>query len=543
MSGRDRAGGFEAASFNQTPSYEDVDLFSSDIALCEAVARAGVDAEAAGLPAFGRDFGSAETLDCGRLANENAPRLRIADAKGDRLDRIDFHPAYHQLMAKSMAAGLHCSAWEQGPAKTAARAARLFIATQVEPGHMCPTTMTNAAVAALDSTPHIRDAWLPHVVSRQYDPHFKPWWHKSAVTLGMGMTERQGGSDVRANISKARASGDHYLIDGHKWFLSAPMCDGFLVLAQTAQGLSTFLMPRFRPDGSVNGLHIRRLKDKLGNRANASSEVEFDAAYAERLGGDGDGIRIILGMVQMTRLDCAIASAGQMRFGLALAFHHARHRSAFGRRLIEQPAMRRLLADLALESEAATALAFRLARAFDRAPDDTAEAAYARLFTPAIKFHICKTAPAFIYETLECLGGNGYVEDLPMARLYREAPLNAIWEGAGNVMALDVLRAAGRMREAFAEQVDVLARAAGSAGRSLAASILAGLGSNEPEAQARGLACDLARLAGLAALQEVNPVLAEAYGATRGGAGERRMFGASDLGAGEKVLLDRIFKD
>jgi putative acyl-CoA dehydrogenase len=543
MSGMDLPGGFAAASFNQTPAFENIDLFSSDKALCTAVARAGVDATAEELPAFGRDFGAAETFELGRLANECQPRLRISDAKGDRLDIVEFHPAYHELMRKSMAAGLHCSAWEKGPAKIAARAARLFIATQVEAGHMCPTTMTNAAVAALGAAPRIRDAWLPHVAARRYDASFRPWWHKSAVTLGMGMTERQGGSDVRANISKARANGDHYLIDGHKWFMSAPMCDGFLVLAQAPQGLTCFLMPRFRPDGSVNGLHIRRLKDKLGNRSNASSEVEFESAHSERLGDEGDGVRIILGMVQMTRLDCAVASAGQMRFGLALAFHHARHRSAFGRRLIEQPAMRQLLADLALESEAATALVFRLARAFDRAPAEPGEAAYARLLTPAIKFHVCKTAPGFIYETLECLGGNGFVEDLPMARLYREAPLNAIWEGAGNVMALDVLRAAGRMREGLAGQVGGLAEAAGVAGAPLAHAILSDLRSNEPEARARGLAANLARLASLAALQEADPRLAEAYRATRCGLGERRMFGASDLGAAEGVLLDRILLD
>jgi putative acyl-CoA dehydrogenase len=534
--------GFEAASFNQTPPFENIDLFSSDIALCEAVGRAGVDAEAEKLASFGQEFGSAETLELGRLAKENPPRLRIADARGDRLDIVEFHPAYHALMRKSMAAGLHCSAWETGRAGTAARAARLFIATQVEAGHMCPTTMTNAAVAAFDSAPQLRHAWLPHVVARDYDPVFKPWRQKSAVTLGMGMTERQGGSDVRANITKARADGDAYLIDGHKWFMSAPMCDGFLVLAQAAGGLTCFLMPRFRPDGSVNGIRIRRLKDKLGNRSNASSEVEFQNAYAERLGGEGEGVRVILGMVQMTRLDCAVASAGQMRMGLALAAHHARHRSAFGRKLSDQPAMRRLLADLALESEAATALAFRLTHAFDRAAGSAREADYARLFTPAIKFHTCKAVPAFVYETLECLGGNGYVEDLPMARLYREAPLNAIWEGAGNVMALDILRAVGRMKESALALIEDLAATTGRAGRTLAEGIKTSLRSNDAEGEARQLANDLAHLAGLAALQDVDPALAEVYGATRGGAGERRLFGTCDLGTVEPLLLSRILR-
>jgi putative acyl-CoA dehydrogenase len=542
MSAPRRLGGFEAASFNQTPAFEDIDLFSSDLALCEAVARAGVDAGAEDLAGFGRDFGSAETIELGRQANEHGPRLRIADAKGDRLDIVEFHPAYHALMRKSMAAGLHCSAWETGAAKTAARAARLFIATQIEAGHMCPTTMTNAAVAVLDAAPKIRDAWLPRATGRAYDQSFKPWWQKSAVTLGMGMTERQGGSDVRANISTARASGDHYVVDGHKWFMSAPMCDGFLVLAQAAGGLTCFLLPRFRPDGSVNGLRIRRLKDKLGNRSNASCEVEFEDAYAQRLGEEGEGVRIILGMVQMTRLDCAVASAGQMRFGLALAFHHARHRSTFGHPLIEQPAMRRLLADLALESEVATALVFRLARAFDKAATDPAEAAYARLLTPAIKFHVCKSVPGFVYEALECLGGNGYVEELPMARLYREAPLNAIWEGAGNVMALDVQRAAGRMGETAIGLIEGLAATTGKAGRGLADAIVAGLRGNDRQANARGLAGDLARLAALAAVHEANPRLAEAYGATRV-AGERRMYGACDLDAYEPELLSRVLTD
>jgi putative acyl-CoA dehydrogenase len=542
MSAPRHRGGFEAASFNQTPAFEDVDLFASDLALREAVARASVDAGAEDLAGFGRDFGSAETMEFGRLANEHGPRLRVADAKGDRLDIVEFHPAYHALMRKSMAAGLHCSAWEMGPTKTAARAARLFIVTQVEAGHMCPTTMTNAAVAALDAAPEMRNACQPYVASRTYDQSFKPWWQKSAVTLGMGMTERQGGSDVRANISTARASDDHYIVDGHKWFMSAPMCDGFLILAQAPQGLTCFLLPRFRPDGSVNGLRIRRLKDKLGNRSNASCEVEFEDAYAQRLGEEGEGVRIILGMVQMTRLDCAVASAGQMRFGLAFAFHHARHRSAFGHPLIEQPAMRRLLADLALESEAATALVFRLARAFDKAAIDPAEAAYARLMTPAIKFHVCKSLPGFVYEALECLGGNGYVEELPMARLYREAPLNAIWEGAGNVMALDVQRAAGRMGEAGIGLIEGLAAATGKAGHILADSIVAGLRGNAGQANARGLAGDLARLAALAALQEANPRLTEAYGATRV-AGERRMYGACDLDAYEPELLSRVLTD
>jgi putative acyl-CoA dehydrogenase len=301
---------------------------------------------------------------------------------------------------------------EPNPGRISERAARLYMASQIEAGHVCPMTMTNASVAALAASPTIHSAWLPQILSRDYDHVVKPWFEKRSVTLGMGMTERQVGTDVNANISEARARNGHYEITGHKWFLSAPMADAFVVLAQAQGGLSAFLLPRFRPDGRVNSLRFQRLKDKLGNRSNASAEVEFDAAHAERLGPEGEGVRTIIAMVQWTRLDCAVASAGQMRFGLAQAIHHARHRSVFGHLLASQPAMRAVLADLALECEANTALVFRLTRACDLAPSDQAEAAYARLMTPAIKYLVTKSAPSFIYETLECLGGNGYVEDL-----------------------------------------------------------------------------------------------------------------------------------
>jgi putative acyl-CoA dehydrogenase len=513
------------AGSNQPPPFENVNLFASDLPLREAVRRAGVDGEA--LEAFGADYGSAETMELGRLANENPPRLRVVEPDGERADRVEFHPAYHAMMRKSMAAGLHDST-----ANLVERAARLYMATQVEAGHICPLTMTNAAGAALKAAPEILDAWRPYTTSRAYDGAFKPWFTKKSATLGMGMTERQSGTDVRATITEARPSNGHYEITGHKWFFSAPMSDGFLVLAQAPQGLTCFLLPRFRPGGSVNALRLQRLKDKLGNRSNASAEVEFLGAYAERVGAEGEGVRTILNMVQLTRLDCAIASAGQMRFGLALAVHHARHRFAFGRLLVDQPLMRAVLAGLALESEANTALVFRLARAYANPLDG----AYARLMTPAVKYRVTKMAPAFIYEALECLGGNGYVEDFPMARLYREAPLNAIWEGSGNVMALDVLRA---LRKGDAGVIDALAGACGAPGKAAADEIRKLASGDDAEARARLIAEKLARLGALAALHEANGDLAEAY-ATRGA---HASWDARYMGAVEGLVLSRVFAE
>ena len=360
------------------------------------------------------------------------------------------------------------------------------------------------------------------------------------------MTERQGGTDVRANITSAAAHGDHVEITGHKWFMSAPMCDAFLVLAQAqnrgkSAGLTCYLMPRHRPDGSHNAIRFQRLKDKLGNKSNASSEVEFHGAHAERVGPEGAGVRTIIEMVNLTRLDCAIASAGQMRFGLSQAVHHIRHRSVFQRKLADQPAMRAVVADLALELEAQVALVFRLAHAVDNAAKDPREAAYARLLTPAVKFLICKSTPHFVYEALECLGGNGYTEDLPMARLYREAPLNAIWEGSGNVMALDVLRAAGRHPEATMDTMSRLVRTASKAFHigPLASVLEQTLKSPDAERRARFLCEGLACIAALAALAEANSPFAALYGDTRLGANHFGQFGTSDLGASETALIDR----
>ncbi|TMJ32205.1 MAG: DNA alkylation response protein, partial [Alphaproteobacteria bacterium] len=461
-------GFLEDASFNQSPPFGDVDLFSTDKPLSDAAARCGLDLKA--LAACGKDYGSAETLDLGRVANENPPKLKTMDGRGNRTDFVEFHPAYHALMQKSIGWGIHSGAHDgsEPTAPLTSRAVRLYLATQAESGHLCSITMTHACIGALKSEPELLKKWQAKIVSRDYDRRPLPWWKKKGVTLGMGMTERQGGTDVRANITEAvpissGKEGDHVEISGHKWFMSAPMCDAFLVLAQAQNGekgggLTCYLMPRYRPDGSQNAIRFQRLKDKLGNKSNASSEVEFHGAYAERVGAEGQGVRTIIEMVNLTRLDCAIASAGQMRFGLSQALNHIRNRSVFQRRLADQPSMRAVVADLALELEAQVALVFRLAHAVDKG-----DTAYSRLLTPAIKYLICKSTPAVVYESLECLGGNGYTEDLPMARLYREAPLNAIWEGSGNVMALDVLRAAGRAPDATMETVGALVHTASQA--------------------------------------------------------------------------------
>ncbi len=534
--------------FNQSPPYEDIDLFASNRPLVEAVRANGGAAEEEALSAFGRHWGAAAMFEQGRLANENPPKLRTFDAKGFRRDTVEFHPSYHALMAESMRAGLHCSTWHKdgtqarGPAEVA-RAVRYYMAAQVESGHLCPITMTRAAVAALAANPQARDEWMPKILGREYDPSFRRWRDKTSVTLGMGMTEKQGGTDVRANSSQAApggGAGDHYRITGHKWFMSAPMCDAFLVLAQAPGGLTCFLMPRFAPDGSINGLRVQRLKDKLGNRSNASSEVEFAEAFAWRVGEEGRGVRTILQMVQLTRLDCAIASAGLMRMAQVQALHHARYRTVFQKRLADQPLMRTVLADLALEVEGATALVMRLCAAFDRAADDAAEAARARLLTPAVKYWICKTAPALIYEAMECLGGNGYVEESLLPRLYREAPVNAIWEGSGNVMCLDVLRALDRERDAAQRVLAALAAEASDLPGAAEATKFIAETLTAPGAEARGRAAveKLALLAASAALRASAPErIAAAFAGSRLPGGRGATYGAVDLDGREVALV------
>jgi putative acyl-CoA dehydrogenase len=517
--------------FNQSPPYEDIDLYASDRPLQDAIATFGAGIDTVGLSTVGKLWGSAAMLEHARLANLYPPVLRAFDAKGFRRDAVEFHPSYHTLMAESVREGLHASTWEidgraAAPPAQVARAARFYMTAQVESGHLCPITMTRASVAALAAAPGLLTELMPTIASRSYDPSFRPWTEKAGMSLGMGMTEKQGGTDVRANTTKAVPSSDHFAVTGHKWFMSAPMCDAFLVLAQAPGGLTCFFVPRFRPDGSVNSLHFQRLKDKLGNRSNASSEVEFVEAYAVPVGEEGRGVRTIIQMVQLTRLDCAIASAGLMRMALVQALHHARHRSVFQRRLADQPAMRQVLADMALDVEAAVALVARLCRAFDHAQQDDREAAYARLLTPAVKYWVCKTAPGFIYEAMECLGGNGYVEDSVLPRLYREAPVNAIWEGSGNVMCLDVLRVAGREPDSARAVLDDLAD--DPALQDASTDVIAALAAPNAESQARRAVQQLAYLAAARALAEcASPDTAALFMRTRRQG--RAIYGSSNI--------------
>ena len=531
-------------TLNQSPPYVDVDLYGSDRPLIDALAANGGAGETKPLAQFGRRWGTAEMFEQGRLANINPPTLRSIDDKGARRDTVEFHPAYHRFMAESLVEGLHASTWHtdathaNAPAEVA-RAARFYMAAQVENGHQCPVTMTRAAVGALATEPALSKSLLPKILAREYDPSFRPWWEKTGITLGMGMTEKQGGTDVRTNTTRAEPAAEGYRITGEKWFMSAPMCDGFLVLAQAPAGLTCFFMPRFRPDGSVNALHFVKLKDKLGNRSNASSEVEFAGAFAMRVGEEGRGLRTILQMVQLTRLDCAIASAGMMRMALAQALHHCRHRSVFQKRLADQPMMQAVLADMALMAEAAIALVMRLCRSFDLAASDPMEAARARLLTPTVKYWICKSAPGFVYEAMECLGGNGYVEDSVMPRLYREAPVNAIWEGSGNVMCLDVLRAISR-DEASRAVLEQLARESkdipGSA--EAAGTIARSLDSPTAEFGARGAVERLAQLAAAAALTASAPsAVAEVFARTRLARARGDNYGTAEIERAESSML------
>jgi putative acyl-CoA dehydrogenase len=534
--------------WNQSPPYVDIDLYASDRPLQDSVQANGGSGEAATLAAFGRRWGAAEMSDLARQADKNPPKLKIFDAYGFRRDFVEFHPAYHHFMAESIAAGLHASTWRDdatpapGPAQVA-RSARFYMAAQVETGHLCPITMTRAAVAPLTVEPMLTQKLMPKIVTRMYDPHFRPWWEKLGITLGMGMTEKQGGTDVRSNRTRAQPAGDGYSITGHKWFMSAPMCDAFLVLAQAQGGLTCFLMPRFRPNGSVNEIHFQRLKEKLGNRSNASSEVEFANAFAWRVGEEGRGVRTIINMVQLTRLDCALASAGIMRMALAQAIHHARYRTVFQKHLADQPMMQAVLADMALEVEAAIALVMRLSRSFDLAGGDAHEAARARLLTPVVKYWVCKTAPGFIGEAMECLGGNGYVEASILPRLYREAPVNAIWEGSGNVMCLDVLRALATERAAMEAVLDALAGEAADlpGAREAAEFIVTTLAIGNGEFRARAAVGRLALLAAAAALQQgAPPMVAEGFTRTRLGDAQGMIYGTSDIATDEaRHLLER----
>lgn len=432
---------------NQPPALSGYNAWRTDIPLQEAWRREGGAQPEAALEAFGALAGS-ELIELGFAANLNKPQLKLFDLYGHRLDEVAFHPAYHRLMEIGIANGLHAlpGAPKPPPGAQVTRLAKYFLYAQAEQGTDCPLTMTHACVPTLRQQPDVAEQWLPQVFSLQYDPRPLPAPLKKGVTVGMGMTEIQGGSDVRSNSTRAYAlgaggPGQPYELVGHKWFLSAPMCDAFLVLAQSDQGLSSFLLPRFRPDGTRNALRIQRLKDKLGNWSNPTCEAEFQGAYALMIGEEGRGIANMLQMVALTRMDCILGSAAVMRQGLVQAIHHARYRKAFGKRLIEQPLMQNVLADLALEAEAAMALALRVGRAMDESAHSRPAAALARVATAIGKYWVCRRAPAQIAEAQECLGGGGYIEDSIMARLYREAPLNSLWEGCGNIQCLDVMRA------------------------------------------------------------------------------------------------------
>jgi putative acyl-CoA dehydrogenase len=449
---------------NQPPPLAPYNAFTSDAPLRDALVREGGDWGAATLAQVGEVTGG-EMMELGFAANENKPKLKSFDRYGHRIDEVEFHPSWHRLMQLAMQHGCHAFAWRnEGKAGAhVVRAAISYLHGQPEQGNGCPITMTYAAVPALRHEPAIAKAWVPRITSLEYDARVLPAAEKRGCTVGMGMTEKQGGSDVRANTTRATAlGGSAYEIVGHKWFFSAPMCDAWLVLAYVDAGLTCFLMPKLRPDGSRNAIRIQRLKDKLGNWSNASSEVEFQGAYAERVGGEGRGVATILEMVALTRLDCMIGSAALMRQALVQAVHHCRHRKAFGKRLAEQALMQNVLADLALESEAAIALTLRVARAVDASGRDPGEAAFARIATAVGKYWICKRTPAFVNEAQECLGGAGYVEESILPRLYREAPLNSIWEGSGNIQCLDLLRALSKEPETREALFAELLRARGA---------------------------------------------------------------------------------
>ena len=528
---------------NQPPPLQDYNLYTSDRALGEAMEREGAGWAVARASELGATCGRAEVIEWGAQANASPPVLRTHDRYGHRVDMVDYHPAYHQLMRLSIGHGMHALPWrEPRPGAHVARAAMFYLTSQVEAGHGCPISMTYSAVPALRVEAKVAREWEPRLTSTHYDHRFQPATEKQGALCGMAMTEKQGGSDVRANTSRAEKGDGGWLITGHKWFCSAPMCDAFLVLAQTAKGLTCFLLPRWLPDGTLNRFHVQRLKDKLGNRSNASSEVEFDRAWARRVGAEGRGVGTIIEMVNHTRLDCTIGAASGMRQAVAQATHHAQHRSAFGKRLIEQALMQNVLADLCVESEAATAAMMRLARAYD-ARSDEGEGLFARLATAVVKYWVCKRWPAHAAEALECLGGSGYVEEGPLARLFRESPLNGIWEGSGNVICLDVLRAMAKgpeVVEAFFAEID---RAHGADPRldQFVLTLRDDLGDAEAiEARARDLVERMAvALQGSLLVRDGDPAVAEAFCASRLAGQHRLAFGTLPPGFHFTRIIER----
>ncbi|HYV44152.1 MAG TPA: isovaleryl-CoA dehydrogenase, partial [Myxococcaceae bacterium] len=506
---------------NQPPPLEGYDPLAGDAALGEGLRREGGEWAMERVRQIGA-VATGPALQWGRQANRNPPELRTHDRFGYRIDEVEFHPAWHQLMETSVAYELHALPWRNARAGAhVARAAMYYLFYQAEQGHACPVTMTFAAVPALRAQPEVAEEWVPRITSAQYDPRSIPAAQKKGALCGMAMTEKQGGSDVRANTTRARplgkgGPGAEYELTGHKWFCSAPMCDAFLVLAQAEKGLSCFLMPRWKPDGTRNeGFRIQRLKDKLGDRSNASSEIELEGAWARMVGEEGRGVRTIIEMVAHTRLDCVGGSASTMRHAVAQAAHHAAHRSAFGKKLSDQPAMRNVLADLCVETEAATMMMLRLARAYDEGVAKPEQRAFARIATAIAKYWVCKRNVPVVGEALEVLGGSGYVEDSIMPRLYRQAPLNSVWEGSGNVICLDVLRAMGKEPECVPALMGELQSARG-ADKHLDAHVdaLAKDVANpaDAEARARGLVERLAlALQGTLMVKHGHPAVAAAF--------------------------------
>jgi putative acyl-CoA dehydrogenase len=552
------------AVFNQTPPLTDYNLYRSDTALQEAVQREGAGEAAVELERAGAALGTAENFEHARLANRHTPVLHNFNARGERIDAIEFHPSWHALMQGIAARGYHSSPWMTPSAEQCAaaphslhtvRAAGYLMQAQIESGTLCPTTMTYGAISPMRRDEWLATEWVPRLLNREYDPRDIAFEHKRGGMIGMGMTEKQGGSDVRANSTRAiRSSDGSYRVTGHKWFFSAPQCDAHLVLAQTDAGLSCLFMPRRLPDGTLNGIYIQRLKDKLGNRSNASSEVEFVDAWAHLLGEQGRGIPTILEMGTLTRLDCVTGTSGLMRQALVQALHHARHRRAFGSLLIDQPLMRSVLADLALESEAATALSLRLARAFGS--DSAGEIALRRALTSAAKFWVCKRGCELAAEAMEVLGGNGYTEELPLARIAREMPVNSIWEGSGNIMCLDVLRAFGKSTATRAAVLEELSATRGlhknfDAAFERFAAMMDTAAADE--ANARGFAQSFVTLAqaslllgaAMSAGNRSSAAVAEGYCATRlsGEPGWGAVFGASAGAMDVGAILDRAWHE
>ena len=530
---------------NQPPPLVGYNLFDGDAVLREALHREGGGWAEDRLSAFGGELGGEHCLALGEAANRFPPELRTFDRFGRRIDEVTFHPAYHELMALGIAHGVHAVAWQaERPGGHVVHTALEYLLVQVEAGVCCPLTMTGAAVPTLRRQAPLAAAWEPCILSSTYDPRAVPVGEKQGATIGMAMTEKQGGSDVRANTTRARplgesAHGEAFALTGHKWFCSAPMSDAFLTLAQTDKGLSCFFVPRWRPDGGRNPILIQRLKDKLGNRANASSEIEYKDTWACLVGAEGDGVRTIIDMVHHTRLDTALAAAGLMRQAVVQAVHHARHRRAFQKRLVDQPLMQNVLADLVLEWLAATVMVMRVARGYDEAAADEGAALFARLAVAVAKYWANKRLPALVYEAMECLGGSGYVEESILPRLYREAPLNSIWEGSGNVICLDVLRAIERTPaalEVFLAELD-LARGGDRRLDSLLADVRKQLGDTSrtfDQAHARRLVETLALALQAALLLRHAPApMADAFVESRLGADRGHIFGT--LASGHPV--------